>query len=293
VSQLTHSKLKAQDQSASQAVEVFVATTSAAELVSAIKVLIAKGDKASDKAQQFYISAGQHLKVLKSNYTASWSEWEKLLKEKCQISTGRASELMQIADGRKTVAEVRGNAAERNRQLRSRKSSSSRDEDVDGKAKAKTAEARVKVTTTPVESEDETGISNKDRKKAFLILAASAIESAQKLDQGFNIKPDAEIIEAARYASDEWTKLADKLENKIETEPEQTVASVSADLEQNLIKQITSAVRHGNVSQRADIIGFIRNAIIDLALRVDEIETTKDWSGSERRCAKKILAAFD
>ena len=36
---------------------------------------------------------------------------------------------MQIADGRKTVAEIRDNAAERNGQLRSRNLSSSRDEE--------------------------------------------------------------------------------------------------------------------------------------------------------------------
>jgi hypothetical protein len=92
------------------------------QLVNTIKVLIAKGDKASDQAQQFYVAAGQHLKTLKEDHTGNWSEWETLLKEKCQLSTGRASELMQIADGRKTVAEIRATKAESVRKVRSRSS---------------------------------------------------------------------------------------------------------------------------------------------------------------------------
>jgi hypothetical protein len=212
-----------------QAVEVFVATTSAADVVSTIKVLIAKGDKAADKAQQFYISAGQHLKVLKSDYTASWSEWEKLLKEKCQLSTGRASELMQIADGRKTVAEVRAAKAESVRKLRAR--SSLRSEEVVVKevteAERELAEFKAaKVTNAPAdpeaviearkaafaaEEDHEPEPTDKDRKKALLIMAGSAIESAQALQKS-RIKPDAEILDAVRYAVSEWSALEDKLE---------------------------------------------------------------------------------
>jgi hypothetical protein len=114
---------------------VAAAIMNEAQLVRSIKVLIAKGDKASDKAQQFYVAAGQHLKTLKENHAASWKQWEKVLKERCQLSTGRASELMQIADGRKTVAAVRIAKAESVRKVRSRSSlrseevSSSRDEE--------------------------------------------------------------------------------------------------------------------------------------------------------------------
>jgi len=58
-----------------------------------------KGDKAAEKADQHYISAGQHLKKLKEDHGGTWTEWEALLKSKVGISTGRASELMQIGDG--------------------------------------------------------------------------------------------------------------------------------------------------------------------------------------------------
>src|SRR5262249_45072404 len=45
------------------------------QLVQAIKVHIAKGDKAADKADQHYRSAGQHLKTLRATHGGSWAEW--------------------------------------------------------------------------------------------------------------------------------------------------------------------------------------------------------------------------
>jgi len=83
------------------------------QLVQAIKVHIAKGDKAADKADQHYRSAGQHLKTLKATHGGSWAEWEELLKTKVGIGKSRASELMRIADGTKTVEQVRAESAER------------------------------------------------------------------------------------------------------------------------------------------------------------------------------------
>jgi hypothetical protein len=83
------------------------------DLIKTIKAHIAKGDKAADKAEQHYIAAGQHLKTLKAEHTGSWSEWEALLRERVGIGKSRASELMAIADGTKTLAEVRATTADR------------------------------------------------------------------------------------------------------------------------------------------------------------------------------------
>lgn len=88
------------------------------ELIIKIKAHIAKGDKATEKADQHYISAGQYLAKLKGEHAGSWAEWEALLKAKIGISTGRASELMQIADGRKTAEGVRAGKAESMKRLR-------------------------------------------------------------------------------------------------------------------------------------------------------------------------------
>jgi hypothetical protein len=89
-----------------------------AQLIKTIKVLIAKGDHAKEKSEQFYIAAGQHLKTLKAERKGNTAEWEALLKEKCGIGKSRAYELMKIADGRTTVEEVRAEKAESMRKVR-------------------------------------------------------------------------------------------------------------------------------------------------------------------------------
>ena len=73
----------------------------------AVRAHIAKGDKAKDKAEQHYIAAGEQLKTLKAEHDGTWAEWEALVKEKAGIGKSRASELMQIADGTKTVEQSR------------------------------------------------------------------------------------------------------------------------------------------------------------------------------------------
>jgi hypothetical protein len=86
------------------------------QLIRAIKAHIAKGDQAKDRAEQHYISAGQHLKTLKAAHDddgGNWAQWAEILKSKCDLSTGRASELMQIADGRTSQEKIREADAER------------------------------------------------------------------------------------------------------------------------------------------------------------------------------------
>jgi hypothetical protein len=56
-----------------------------AQLIKTIKAHIERGDKAKDKADQHY--------ELKAKHTGNWDEWTVLLREKCDLSTGRASEL--------------------------------------------------------------------------------------------------------------------------------------------------------------------------------------------------------
>jgi len=87
-------------------------------LVRHIRAHIDKGDKAKKKAEDHYIAAGQYLATLKAAYAPTWAAWEDLLKTKVKLSTGRASELMQLAGGRKTVAQIR--AGTNRRQIRYR-----------------------------------------------------------------------------------------------------------------------------------------------------------------------------
>ncbi len=83
-------------------------------LLKAIKEAVARGDKAKVRAENFYITAGQHLKNLKENFNyGGWSGWEQMLRVRCNLSASRASELMAIADGRKTLEQVRASTAKR------------------------------------------------------------------------------------------------------------------------------------------------------------------------------------
>jgi hypothetical protein len=102
------------------------------QLITTIKAHIAKGDKAAEKAEQHYIAAGQHLKTLKAAHTGTWDEWETLLKTEIGIGKSRASELMQISDGTKTLKRVRADTAKRTADAKARlKLSASGGESVD------------------------------------------------------------------------------------------------------------------------------------------------------------------
>jgi hypothetical protein len=102
------------------------------QLIKAIKAHIAKGDHAKDKAEQHYISAGQHLKTLKAQHDTDggdWAEWSELLRSRCDLSTGRASELMQIADGRTSQEKIRAKDKDRKKLTRNKKPSSGHPEE--------------------------------------------------------------------------------------------------------------------------------------------------------------------
>jgi hypothetical protein len=147
-----------------------------AQLISTIKAHIAKGDKAAEKAEQHYIAAGQYLARLKKEHAGNWSEWEALLKA-IDISTGRASELMQIADGRKTLDQVRADT--NRRKIEHRKVPSFRNEE-----------------NEPIE------ITNEAKINALLRRAERA-----RLCARFDGVPNQEAIEAVRRAAEAWNEL--------------------------------------------------------------------------------------
>lgn len=82
------------------------------ELAKRIVVLVTKGDAAREKADQFYIAAGIHLKELRERKPAG-SAWAEYVKKKTGLGKSRSYELIAIADGRATVQETRARTAER------------------------------------------------------------------------------------------------------------------------------------------------------------------------------------
>jgi hypothetical protein len=89
-----------------------------------LRRLSRRASKAKKKSEQYFISAGQHLKLLKAKHDeagGSWADWEVKVKDRVGIGRSRASELMQIADGRKTEQETKAASAERKRIERKKK----------------------------------------------------------------------------------------------------------------------------------------------------------------------------
>ena len=106
--------------------------TSAPEplLVRYIREHVRKGEAAKERAAQnhkksedHFIAAGQYLTMLKVTYAPTWQHWEALLKIKVKLSTGRASELMQLASGKKGLQQIRDGRAQSMARLRARSSS--------------------------------------------------------------------------------------------------------------------------------------------------------------------------
>jgi len=96
-------------------------------LIGHIRAHVRKGDAAKERAAQnhkksedHYIAAGRYLTELKNHYSQSWAHWESILTIDVKISTGRASELMQLADGRKDLQQIRDEKAKSVAQHRAR-----------------------------------------------------------------------------------------------------------------------------------------------------------------------------
>jgi hypothetical protein len=148
------------------------------QLIRNIKAHIAKGDKAKDKADQHYIAAGLHLKQLKASHDASWEDWEALLKDKIGIGKSRASELMQIADGRKTVEQVKSESAER--KTNERKRIALRDV-TESSPKPRIARHADLTLVMPTEAEAEEEYQQTIYDQACLFLEAMTDETRQRL----------------------------------------------------------------------------------------------------------------
>jgi hypothetical protein len=94
-------------------------------LAGTIKAHIAAGDKAVGKAEEHYKAAGIHLLEAKERVkrTANLT-WPAFLVSQCSIQRSRADELIAIAEGKKTLAEVRAASAARVREHAARKKES-------------------------------------------------------------------------------------------------------------------------------------------------------------------------
>ena len=207
-------------------------TISVAEHCRRIKAHIAKGDKAMEKADEHYKAAGIYLKELKAEHGGTWAKWETLLKSKVGISTGRASELMQIADGRKTVGELREADAAKHRRIRDQRSSGRPEENGTNviprprvvfeaeerviRAPATFSDAKPDGDGGPDDDDDKLVLDEEaDPKELRLALLIRADQARQFAVYPDSAPVDDEVVNLVRAAASAWQSLAQKLVERV------------------------------------------------------------------------------
>jgi hypothetical protein len=178
-----------------------------AQLIQAINALVEKGDKARDKAQQYYAAAGLHLKTLREE-SPSKAAWQKLIKSKCGLGSTRAYELIQIADGRKTVSDVRLRTAER---MRKHRSCPSRDGQ-NLPARVGSDEPAPAIAADGLDDKTEYDDDQTIWRRGLLYRARETHGNAMFEDWS-QYKVDDEIIAAVKQATMSWQKLLGYLES--------------------------------------------------------------------------------
>src|SRR5215469_4611183 len=91
---------------------------SVAEHCHAINALVDKLEHAERKVDEYQRAIGQHIAAVKE---ARPDDWQKVIEVECKLKRSRAYELLAIADGRKTVEQVRAEVAKRVRKHDERK----------------------------------------------------------------------------------------------------------------------------------------------------------------------------
>lgn len=171
------------------------------QIVKTIKALIDKGDHATDKAEQFYKSAGAYLKTLKARKPDD-IPWYKFVRDKCNLSQQRADELIRITDGQTTLEKVRDDTKGRMQKLREQKPN------------PMSCDIGSEPAKTPAKAASEKKEEVETYRSAMLIHAESGIVYAEMVNASYQACPSAltpEIVDSARRAAKAWNVLTTKL----------------------------------------------------------------------------------
>jgi hypothetical protein len=195
------------------------------QLVRAIKAHIEKGDKAAEKSEQHYITAGQHLKTLKAQMPQG-IKWEQYLEDH-GLTIGRrgADELIQIADGRTTIEKVRADKAES--VAKSRAALALRSAEDADEPQASAEAMKVKFAETEKEDsflDDDGDFAPVDpaaddacRIRGFLYRAQQSTFAAEA-DELKGLVCTSEMVEAARKVITAWTALLQEMNRRAPVE---------------------------------------------------------------------------
>jgi hypothetical protein len=161
--------------------------------IKSINALAAKLERAEVKVEQYQVSIGQHIKAIKAERP---DDWEKIVKEECNLGRRSAYDYIAIADGTKTVEGQRVANAAANKRLRDRQRAS---RDAQTRSRDVTVISAGK-TMGEVHQEIENALKVRKRPGRFT-----------PEQQAANAKPVAEALLAVEEVQKHNEKLAKKL----------------------------------------------------------------------------------
>jgi hypothetical protein len=203
------------------------------QLCTKIKALIAKGDKAAEKSEQFHIAAGLELKRLKDGCVTQ-TYFLALIEKRIGLRKSRAYELLQIADGKKTVAEVRADTAKRTAdskaRLKASASSGQPEPSDDDKQDDRQRLLAAKWQNAAANKESRRVLADQLHRveaiKAFFYVADLALR-IEDVDISA-VQPSTKILETALSVVKAWSAAIDRLGARIEAAPEAPVEPAPA-----------------------------------------------------------------
>ena len=182
---------------------------SVAEHCHAINALVDKLEHAERKVDEYQRAIGQHIAAVKE---ARPDDWQKVIEVECKLKRSRAYELLAIADGRKTVEQVRAEAAKRVRKHDERKRET---RPLANGRDAVTALVKVEpANASPFQGEEwDSGPPGAAvehpadaRRRGFMWRASEAVRFA-RFDDLAGLKVDEEMRGAVKDAADAWAEL--------------------------------------------------------------------------------------
>ena len=209
--------------------------------IKAINSFIEKLAKGEEKNEQYKASIGCLLQELKEGKTGA--EWEKLIKERCNIARSRANELIAIADGRRSEEQTAALTTARSKKHRENKAPPLRN----GKNKAD--EPATTDAPTSLKAEEQPDADNGDeyghlecdgsyavvnhtkprgmRIQGFFFRAHESARGA-RMDDMAGIAITQEMLDAAHDAAAAWAELCRKVEPEVAVKVEHKSAPAPA-----------------------------------------------------------------
>jgi hypothetical protein len=184
-------------------------TMSEGQLVKTIRTHLAKAETLQGKANDHFVAAGIHIKTLKAQHDGAggtWAQWEEKLRTQLNLGKSRASELMQIADGTKTIEGIRGAEAEKHRQLRA-KSSPVRTRETADDDRPADHQSPWAAHGQPAPDDDD-GDSPEVMWRRGLIYRATESAARAAYEDWSQFTADSEVVAAAERAAEAWEKTA-------------------------------------------------------------------------------------